>query len=132
AAERILQAIGVIDALDLAVAAHAGVERRQLRRPFPGVGGDLHDAAAHHVGIDHAAPAAVVAARARDDGLPRARGHARGLVDRAPGHGGRRRPFCLTAGMPCAEKRSSCSRITACGVPTTCPTLTTSRPGYLS
>src|SRR5262249_57139977 len=27
--------------------------------------------------------------------------------------------------------RSSCSRITACGVPTTCPTLTTSSPGYL-
>ena len=39
-------------------------------------------------------------------------------------------PF-LKAGMTWAEKRSSCSRITACGVPTTCPTLTTSRPGYL-
>src|SRR5207249_9588992 len=39
-------------------------------------------------------------------------------------------PF-LKAGMIWAEKRSSCSRITACGVPTTCPTLTASRPGYL-
>ena len=37
----------------------------------------------------------------------------------------------LNAGITCAEKRSSCSRITACGVPTGWPTLTTSRPGYL-
>jgi hypothetical protein len=39
--------------------------------------------------------------------------------------------LALKAGITCAEKRSSCSRITAWGVPTGWPTLTTSRPGYL-
>ncbi len=35
----------------------------------------------------------------------------------------------LKAGMTCAAKRSSYSRITAWGVPTGWPTLTTPRPG---
>src|SRR5256885_11571852 len=50
------------------------------------------------------------------------------------GYGGpfRGPPCHLKAGMTCAEKRSSCSRITASGVPTGWPTLTTSRPGYRS
>src|SRR2546422_389633 len=63
------QAIGMMDALHLAEATHAGVERRHLGRPLPGIGADLDDAAVADVGIDHAAAAAIVATRAGDDGL---------------------------------------------------------------
>ena len=86
-AQRLLQAVGMIDALDLAEAADAGVERGQLERPLPRVGGDLHDAAVHHVGVDDAAPSAVVAAGAGDDGLALAGGDARSFVDGARGQG---------------------------------------------
>ena len=84
-AQRLLQAVGMVDALDLAEAADAGVERGQLERPLPRVGGDLHDAALHHVGVDHAAPSAVVAAGAGDDGLALAGVDARSFVDGAWG-----------------------------------------------
>src|SRR2546428_11482628 len=77
------QAIGMMDALHLAEATHAGVERRQLGRPLPGIGADLDDAALPGVGIDHAAPAAIVATRAGDDGLSGRCGHPRPLVDGA-------------------------------------------------
>src|SRR2546425_11749252 len=63
------QAIGMMDALHLAEATHAGVERRHLGRPLPGGGADLDDAAGADVGFDHAAAAAIVATRAGDGGL---------------------------------------------------------------
>src|SRR5438876_9125312 len=85
------QAVRMVDALDLAEAAHAGVERRHLRGPLPRIGADLDDAAVADVGVDDAPPAAVVAARAGDDRLARPRGHPRRLVhgagDRARSHG---------------------------------------------
>src|SRR4029453_13459387 len=72
----------------LAEAADARVERGQLERPLPRVGGDLHDAAVHHVGVDRAAPSAVVAAGAGYDGLALAGVDARSFVDGAWGHDG--------------------------------------------
>src|SRR4029450_5380728 len=87
AAHRVLQALLVIDALDLADAAGAGVQGRQLGLPARRIGRDLDDAVVDDVGVDRAAAAAIVAAGAGDDSLAFAAGGARVLVDRV-GHGG--------------------------------------------
>src|SRR5262245_41793005 len=106
------QAIGMMDALHLAEATHAGVERRHLWRPLPGIGADLDDAAVADVGIDHAAAAAVVATRAGDDGLAGLCGHPRRLVDGAgadPGsHGGDYDSIDPAADRAAVALRASC------------------------
>jgi hypothetical protein len=80
------EAIGMIDALDLADTAGAGMQWRQLGLPAARVGRDLDDPTAGHVGVDDASAAAVVTAGAGDDGLPRRRCGARSLIDRPPTH----------------------------------------------
>src|SRR5215510_1944811 len=72
--QRVEEPVRMVDALQLPEAPHAGVERRHLGRPLPGIGADLDDAAVAHVGVDDAAATAVVAARARDDRLAGPRG----------------------------------------------------------
>jgi len=76
----------VIDALDLADAAGAGMERRQFRLPARGVGRDLDDAVVDDMRVDHAAPAAIVAAGAGHHRLVCPSGTARLLVDRLVRH----------------------------------------------
>src|SRR5262249_12241190 len=49
APERILEAVGMVDALDLAYSARAGMQRRQLRLPSARVGRDLDNAAIANV-----------------------------------------------------------------------------------
>ena len=87
AAHGVPQAVLVIEPLDLADAAGAGMQRRQLGLPARRIGRDFYDAIVDHVGVDHAAAAAIVAAGAGDDGFALAAGGARLLVDRV-GHGG--------------------------------------------
>ena len=82
AAHRVTQAVGVVDAVGGAEAAGAGGQRRHLEGPLARVGADAHDPPVLDVGVDHAAPAAVVPAGARDDLFARRARHARGLVDR--------------------------------------------------
>ena len=79
--------VGVVEPLGLAEAAHAGVEGRQLGRPLARIGADRDDAPVAHVGVDDAAPAAVVAAGAGDDGLAGCGGGSRGFVDDGAAHG---------------------------------------------
>jgi hypothetical protein len=86
AAHRVLQAVLVVQPLDLADAAGAGMQRRQVGLPARRVGRDADDAVVDHVGVDHAAAAAIVAAGAGDDGLALSAGGTRVLVDRI-GHG---------------------------------------------
>src|SRR5262252_3151275 len=76
-----LQAVGVVDPLVLTEAADARMERWHLGRPAPRVGADLHDLPVAHVGVDDAAPAAVVAAGAGDDGFARLGRDTRSFVD---------------------------------------------------
>ena len=81
-----LEAVGMVDALDLADAAGAGVQRRQLGLPSARVGRYPDDAAVDDVRIDDAAAAAIVAAGAGDDGLVRLGHDARCFVDRPSCH----------------------------------------------
>ena len=88
AAHRVFQAILVVEALDLADPAGAGVQGWQVGLPARRVGRNLDDAVVHDVGIHHATAAAVVAAGAGDDSLARLVGTARLLVDRLIRHDG--------------------------------------------
>jgi hypothetical protein len=91
--------------LDLADAAGAGMQRRQLGLPARRVGRDPDDAVVHDMRVDHAAAAAIVAAGAGDDGLAVAAGGARLLVDRV-GHGGSvASPVPWANGRPCGGDR---------------------------
>ena len=85
----------MIQALELAEAAHAGVERGLLRGPLARIGADLDDLPVADVGVDHAAPAAVVAAGAGDDGLARRGGRPGRFIADGLGHRGSRE---ITAG----------------------------------
>jgi len=76
----------MVDALHLAEAAHARVQRRHLRRPRARIGADLHDALVAYVGVDHAATTAVVAAGAGHHAFARRRGDARRFVEDAAAH----------------------------------------------
>lgn len=109
AAHRVLQAVRVIDALDLADAAGAGMQRRQVGPPARGIGRDPDDAVVDHMGVDHAAAAAIVAAGAGDDclpwGLAFTSGGARVLVERV-GHGG----TVASRGPPAIRRRPNESR----------------------
>ena len=96
AAHRVFQAVLVIEPLDLADAAGAGMQRRQLGLPARRVGRDPDDLVVNDVGVDHAAAAAIVAAGAGDDDFAFAPGGARVLVDRV-GHGG----SVARSGAPC-------------------------------
>ena len=71
----------MVDSLDLADAARARMQRRQLRLPFARVGGYADNAAVDNMGVDDTAAAAVVAAGAGDDGLVRFGRDPRSLVD---------------------------------------------------
>ena len=92
---RVDQPVGMIQALELAEAAHAGVERGFLRGPLARIGADLDDAPVAHVGVDHAAAAAIVSAGAGDHGLARRGGRPGRFVTDGLGHGDSRE---LTAG----------------------------------
>ena len=87
AAHRVFQAVLVIEPLDLADAAGAGMQGRQLGLPARRIGRDPDDLVVDDMGVDHAAAAAIVAAGAGDDDFAFAAGGARVLVDRV-GHGG--------------------------------------------
>src|SRR3989475_1481889 len=76
----------MVDALHLAEAAHARVQRRHLGRPRARIGADLHDALVAYVGVDHAATTAVVAAGAGHHAFARRRGDARRFVEDAAAH----------------------------------------------
>src|SRR5207248_2763262 len=111
-AQRITQAVGMVHALHLAEPAHARVQRRHLGRPLARIGADLHDAAVAHVSVDHAPPAAVVAAGAGDDGLARRGGDARCFIEDAAAHGASgyhwampRTPGSLRARLAAARER---------------------------
>ncbi len=80
-AQRVEQPVRMVDALELAEAPHARVQRRHLGRPAPRIGADLDDLPVAHVGVDGATAAAVVAARAGDDRLARFGRDPRRLVD---------------------------------------------------
>jgi len=82
-AQRMLQAIRVIRALDLADAAGAGGKWRMGWVPATLVGGDMDDAAVDDVRVDDATATAIVAAGAGDDRLVAARSGARRFVDRS-------------------------------------------------
>src|SRR4030095_9897158 len=73
-AQRVAQAVGVVHALALAEAAHTRVQGRHLGSPLARIGADIHNLPVANVGVDHAAPAAVVPARAGDHRLPPGRG----------------------------------------------------------
>ena len=96
AAHRVFQPVRVIEPLDLADAAGAGMQRRQLGLPARRIGRDLDDPVVDDMGVDHAAAAAIVAAGAGDDDFAFAPGGARLLVDRV-GHGG----SVARSGAPC-------------------------------
>ena len=96
AAHGVFQAVLVIEPLDLADAAGAGMQRRQLGLPARRIGRDPDDLVVHDMGVDHAAAAAIVAAGAGDDDFAFAAGGARVLVDRV-GHGG----SVARSGVPC-------------------------------
>ena len=85
-------AIDVLDydlTLDLPDTACTRVQRRQFGLPARWIGRDLHDAVVDDVSIHHAAPAAIVAASAGDDGLARPIGATWRLIDRLVRHGAR-------------------------------------------
>ena len=86
ASQRMLEAVGMVHALDLADTARAGVQGRQLRLPSARVGGYADNAAVDDVRIDGTTTAAVVAAGAGDDGLVRLGHDARCFVDRPSCH----------------------------------------------
>ena len=86
----IAQPVGVVHPLALAEAAHARVQRRHLGGPLARIGADLDDLPVAHVGVDHAAAAAVVAARAGDHRLARRGGRSGGFVDDRSAHGSTR------------------------------------------
>src|SRR5205085_2545106 len=67
--QRMTQTIRMVHALELTEPAHARMERRHLGRPLARIRADLDDLAVAHVRVHHAPAAAVVTARAGDDGL---------------------------------------------------------------
>ena len=74
----------MIGPLDLAHTTRAGGQRRMIRVPAARVGGDMHDPAVRDMGVDDAAPAAIMTASAGDDGFRHTRAGCwpRGLVNR--------------------------------------------------
>src|SRR5260221_8613925 len=81
------QAVGMVGALDLADAAAAGMERRQVRSPARGIGRDLDDAVVDDMRVDHATATAIVTAGAGHDRFIGPAGAPRLLVDGLIQHG---------------------------------------------
>ena len=88
AAHRVLEPVGMIGPLDLSDAAGAGGQGRMLGVPAAHVGADAGDPPVRDMGVDHAAPAAIMAAGAGDHRLPGAGGGTRGLVEGVHPEGG--------------------------------------------